>query len=131
MLRDLLTQKCSQKILVSDFGYPRACRFRKYQNLNRSPGLVLPTFFKTGFLVHKMWLKLAKIDQKWNFSIFLKKSHFVIVFVQNCMGCVPRSEKCEKLSKKFENRLILANFVQIWPILATFYEFKSRFEKSW
>jgi hypothetical protein len=22
------------------------------------------------FLLHKMWLKLAKIDQKWNFSIF-------------------------------------------------------------
>jgi hypothetical protein len=32
---------------VTDFGYPRACRFRKYQNLNRSPGLLLPTFFKT------------------------------------------------------------------------------------
>jgi hypothetical protein len=32
---------------VTDFGYPRACRFRKYQNLNRSPCLLLPTFFKT------------------------------------------------------------------------------------
>jgi hypothetical protein len=36
MLRDLLTQKCSQKKTVTDFGYPRACRFRKYQKINRS-----------------------------------------------------------------------------------------------
>jgi hypothetical protein len=28
MLRDLLTQKYVQTFLVSDFGYPRACRFR-------------------------------------------------------------------------------------------------------
>jgi hypothetical protein len=121
MLRDLLTQKCSQKILVTDFGYPRACRFRKYQNLNRSPALVLPTFFKTGFLLHKMWLKLK-------FSIFFEKVSFFIVFVQNCLWCVPRHEKYEKLPKKFENWSILAN---CWPIWATFYEFKSRFEKSW
>jgi hypothetical protein len=26
LLRDLLTQKCAQKILVTDFGYPRAFR---------------------------------------------------------------------------------------------------------
>jgi hypothetical protein len=44
MLRDLLTQKCVQKILVTDFGCPRACRFRKHQILNRSPELPLPTF---------------------------------------------------------------------------------------
>jgi hypothetical protein len=31
MLRDLLTQKCVQNFLVSDFGYPRACRIRKLQ----------------------------------------------------------------------------------------------------
>jgi hypothetical protein len=31
MLRDLVTQKCSQNFLVTDFGYPRACRFRKHQ----------------------------------------------------------------------------------------------------
>jgi hypothetical protein len=65
------------------------------------------------------------------FFDFFEKVLIFIVFVQNCLGCVPRPEKCEKLSKKFENRLILAHFVQIWPILATFYEFKSRFEKSW
>jgi hypothetical protein len=39
MLRDLLTQKCVQFFFVSDFGYPRACRFRKHQILNRSPEL--------------------------------------------------------------------------------------------
>jgi hypothetical protein len=47
MLRDLLTQKSSQKKTVTDFGYPRACRFRKYQKINRSSSLPLPTFFKT------------------------------------------------------------------------------------
>jgi hypothetical protein len=31
----------------TDFGYPRACRFRKYQKINRSSSLPLPTFFKT------------------------------------------------------------------------------------
>jgi hypothetical protein len=29
MLRDLLTQKFVHKFLVTDFGYPRACGFRK------------------------------------------------------------------------------------------------------
>jgi hypothetical protein len=110
MLRDLLTQKCSQTFLVTDFRYPRACRFRKYQNLNRSPGLSLPTFFKTWFLLHKMWLKLAKIGKNWIFQFFLKKSNFFIVFVQNCLWCVPRHEKCEKLPK----------IGQFWPILANF-----------
>jgi hypothetical protein len=44
MLRDLLTQKCVHKIKVTDFGYPRACRFRKYQIENRSPELFLFLF---------------------------------------------------------------------------------------
>jgi hypothetical protein len=29
MLTDLLTQKCVHKKKVTDFGYPRTCRFRK------------------------------------------------------------------------------------------------------
>jgi hypothetical protein len=70
MLRDLLTQKCVQKFLVTDFGYPRACRFRKYQIENRSLALVLPIFSKRDFLIHKMLLKLAKIDQKWAGDLF-------------------------------------------------------------
>jgi hypothetical protein len=32
---------------VTDFGYPRACRFRKYQIENRSPELTRPPFCKT------------------------------------------------------------------------------------
>jgi hypothetical protein len=47
---------------VTDFGYPRACRFKKHQIENRFPELALPTFLKTWFFVHKMWLKMAK---KW------------------------------------------------------------------
>jgi hypothetical protein len=35
------------KKIVTDFEYPRACRFRKYQIKNRSPELPRPTFFKT------------------------------------------------------------------------------------
>jgi hypothetical protein len=62
MLRDLVTQKSVDQKTVTDFRYPRACRFRKYQ---------------------------------------------------------------------IENLSILVNFGQFWPILAKFYEFKSRFEKSW
>jgi hypothetical protein len=59
-----LTLKCAQK-KVTDFGYPRAYRFRKHQIENRFPELALPTFFKTWFLVHKMVLKLAKISKNW------------------------------------------------------------------
>jgi hypothetical protein len=33
--------------------------------------------------------------------------------------------------KKPEEVLKSVNFDQFWPILAIFYEFKSRFEKSW
>jgi hypothetical protein len=43
----LVNPKVLATFLVTDFGYPRAYTFRKYQNLNRSPALVLPTFFKT------------------------------------------------------------------------------------
>jgi hypothetical protein len=35
MLRDLLTQKSVEQKPVTDFRYPRACRFRKYQIENR------------------------------------------------------------------------------------------------
>jgi hypothetical protein len=35
------------KQMVTIFGYPRACRFRKHQFENRSWLLPLPSFFKT------------------------------------------------------------------------------------
>jgi hypothetical protein len=66
MLRDLFTLILLHQKTVTGFEYPRACRFQKSKQF-WSPHL--PTFFK------KMWLKLAKIDQKWNFSIFFAKSH--------------------------------------------------------
>jgi hypothetical protein len=66
--------------LVSDFGYPRACRFIKTLNENRLWLLPLQTFFKTWFLMHKMGLKLAKNYQEMTFSIFWKKSHFLLYF---------------------------------------------------
>jgi hypothetical protein len=35
MLRDLLTQKFVNKFFLTDFGYPRACGFRKTKQTNR------------------------------------------------------------------------------------------------
>jgi hypothetical protein len=46
MLRDLLTQKCLQKFLVTNFGYPRACRFRKHQILKIGRRSYLYQLFK-------------------------------------------------------------------------------------
>jgi hypothetical protein len=43
----LVNPKVRANKKVTDFGYPRACRFRKHQIENRSPDLHLPTFFKT------------------------------------------------------------------------------------
>jgi hypothetical protein len=46
MLRDLLTQKSVDQKTVTDFRYPRACRFRKYQIENRLWKLPRPNFSK-------------------------------------------------------------------------------------
>jgi hypothetical protein len=43
----LVNPKVLAQKKVTDFGYPRACRFRKYQIENKFPSLALPTFFKT------------------------------------------------------------------------------------
>jgi hypothetical protein len=43
----LVNPKVHAQKKVNDFGYPRACRFRKHQIINRSPELTRPTFFKT------------------------------------------------------------------------------------
>jgi hypothetical protein len=59
----LVNPKVRDKKKVTDFGYPRACRFRKCQIENRSPKLARPTFFKTIF----KFIKLAKIDRFSNF----------------------------------------------------------------
>jgi hypothetical protein len=46
MPRDLLTQKSVDQKTVTDFRYPRACRFRKHQIKNRLWELPLPLFSK-------------------------------------------------------------------------------------
>jgi hypothetical protein len=71
MLRDELTQKFSHFDKITVFGYPRACKFRKPHQTNQFWSLRLPPFFKTWFLLHKMWQKLAK-------TFFLKKSHSLL-----------------------------------------------------
>jgi hypothetical protein len=49
------------------------------------------------------------MNQKWNFLIFLKKSHFLTVVSKK----IPRPEKRENSPKKFENLLIWTNFSYI------------------
>jgi hypothetical protein len=61
----------------------------------------------------------AEVDQKWNFSVFFLKSHLLTVMV---CWCVPRPEKRENSCKSLK-------IGQFLSIFATFYEFKSRFEK--
>jgi hypothetical protein len=115
------TLKCVK--MFFGFGYPRACRFRKTKQTNQIWFLVWLNFFKTWFLLHKMWLKLAKIVQKWNFSIFLKNLNFL----RN------RTKTVSNVFHDLKNVKIAAKSLKIGqflPILATFYEFKSRFEKN-
>jgi hypothetical protein len=69
------------------FGYPRACRLRKTKPINQFRSLPLPIFFKTWFLLYKMWLKLAKIDQKWIISIFLKNLNFNVIKLKLSKMC--------------------------------------------
>jgi hypothetical protein len=42
-----------------------------------------------------MWLKLAKIDQKWNFSIFLKKSHSFLYLFKDGYQVKSRAQKVD------------------------------------
>jgi hypothetical protein len=49
--------------------------------------------------IGKNWQKLAKINQKLNFSISLKNSHFFSLFALNCLLCLSRPEK-RKNSRK-------------------------------
>jgi hypothetical protein len=59
----LVNPKVLAKYPVTDFGYPRAFRIRKYQIvkfLNRSPELRLPTFLKRDFA----FIKCGKNSQK-------------------------------------------------------------------
>jgi hypothetical protein len=59
--------------------------------------------------------KIGKHLPKMVFFDFFETVSFFFVFVQNCLRCVPRHEKCEKLPKKFKNWSILASFGQFWP----------------
>jgi hypothetical protein len=55
----LVNPKVLAQKKVTDFGYPRACRFRKHQILNRSQELPLPTFKKRDFY----FINVAKIGK--------------------------------------------------------------------
>jgi hypothetical protein len=77
MLRDLLTQKCEHKKTVTNFRYPRACRFRKTKQTNQFSSPPQPTFFKMWFLIDKIWLKLAKMN--WFSNFFANFSHVLSI----------------------------------------------------
>jgi hypothetical protein len=78
MLRDLLTQRCVHKKKVTDFGYPKACRFRKHQILNRSPELALPTFKKRDFYFINV-AKIGKNGPKMEFFEFFEIFHVIVL----------------------------------------------------
>jgi hypothetical protein len=111
MLRYLLTQKSVNQQTVTDFRYPRACRFRKYQIENRLWELPRPTFFKTWFLVHKKWLNLAKTE----FFRFFWKSLILYCIRSNNVSNVFRDLKNVKIAtKSFMNFM---NFMNLNHIL--------------
>jgi hypothetical protein len=65
------------KQMVTIFGYPRACRFRKHQFENRSWLLPLPTFFKKWFNSEN----IAKIGQNWSKLVIIDRfSNFFGLF---------------------------------------------------
>jgi hypothetical protein len=57
---------------------------------------------------------MAKIDLKWNFSIFFAKSHFLNVIVQKTASNVFHDLKNVKITLKS------SKIVQFWPFLANF-----------
>jgi hypothetical protein len=59
-----------QKILVTDFGYPRACRFRKHQILIGRRSYLYQLFKKRDFYFINV-AKIGKNGPKMDFSICL------------------------------------------------------------
>jgi hypothetical protein len=91
------------KKTVSDFGYPRVCRFRKYQKINRSSSLPLPTFSKRDLYCikcSKNWPKLTKNGK----ILFFECNHSKTV-----CGVFQDLKNVKKDEKAL---LILANFSQ-------------------
>jgi hypothetical protein len=124
MLRDLLTQKSMNKKTVTAFGYPRACRFRKYEILNRSSELQLPTFFKTWFYFIKYGWNWQKMTKNGIFRFFEKVLFFTVFVLRMSQMCFTTWKTWKKQVWKS------VKFGQFWPILATFYEFKSLKHKN-
>jgi hypothetical protein len=77
-------------------------------------------FFQKLIQIHKMWLKLAKIDRFSNF--FRLFSRFQVV--EN----IPDSFRMITFKNEtFENKSKNLNFWSLFPILATIYEVKITF----
>jgi hypothetical protein len=78
--------------------------------------LRLPTFFKTGFLLHKLWLKLAKLTKNEIFGFFFKSFIFeynhskTVSGVFHDLNNVKIAEKSLKIGQLLH---ILANFSHI------------------
>jgi hypothetical protein len=94
---------------VTDFRYPRACRFRKTKQTYqfRSPAPSTNFFQNVIFKIHKMCLKLAKIE----FSHF-----FYCIRYETVSGVFHYLQNVKIAEKSF----LISQFL---PILATCYEF--------
>jgi hypothetical protein len=75
MLRDLLTQEFTH-FFFTDFGYPRAFRFRKHHTSTN--------FFQNLKIILKMWLKWATIGNIWqNFHFWSIFTNFIHIYEVN------------------------------------------------
>jgi hypothetical protein len=91
----LVNPKVRAKFLVTDFGYPRACRFRKHQILNRR-SLLYQLFKKRDFYFINV-AKIGKNGPKMEFFEFFEISHFL-----KC-NCSKTALMCSTTWKKREN----------------------------
>jgi hypothetical protein len=132
MLRDSLTQKCVQKILVTDFGYPRACRFRRHQKKNRlfsrflSRALGYPKSvtkkFCTHFWVNKslsmmwigFWFNPNLMNQKMVTDFgYSRACRFIKMLNKNRLWLLP-------LPTFFKTWFKFIKYSQNWPKLTNF-----------
>jgi hypothetical protein len=116
--------------MVTDFGYPRACSIVHSENKKLKIGYGLwqlssQLFSKRDFYFIKCGKNWQKLTINGIFRFFLKS----LIFECNILKLSLKSNVFHDLKnvKIAEKSLKIG---QLLPILATFYEFKSRFEKS-
>jgi hypothetical protein len=84
--------------------------------------LRLPTFFKTWFYFNKCGWNWQKMTKNWIFQFFWKSLILYCIRSKNVFNVFHDLKNVKKAEQSLK-------ICQFWPILATFYEFKSHFEK--